>query len=480
MIFSSRSLRGIAVLDLFRAMLKEEWRLHSTLFGSINFALFPVFIVIISCASTLLLPLVSEELPEGTVLSVTVALFVVMGMMIGGFGLMGKEVMNRRLGHVSLLSFSARTLPFTERFIFINFVMKDIVYYFVFWILPFGAGFMVGAPFIGVSLSTALLLLLSVMLSFLTGLAVIFLLSVIYIRSRWVLFGVIITGIVVLATAWAVTGISPLLFFPPLVLFISFSPLVLTISLMVIIIPFIFAAAFLATDYHDTERYYPDRFTTLTTYLRRLPYPALITKDFLDLQRSGSGVGQTLFSFLLPLGIIWFFLSLLPSLFWEGERIISFALVMGIFSATMFTWITEFDSISSYGCLPIGIGQLITSKAVTYALLQFIPASLLVIVALATANGGFLPYAILVWLSLSLYCLAVTIYLMGLQPAAMLYNARVFIVYLILTGFPALALAGVAIINELFLLGSVLLLIPAWVLVLKARTKWGMRDFTGF
>jgi hypothetical protein len=461
-------------------MLKEEWRLHSTLFGGLSFALFPVFIFIISCASTLLLPIVHEELPVGSVLSVTVSLFVVMGMMIGGFGLLGKEVMNRRFGQASLLSYSARTLPFTERFIFFNFVIKDIVYYFFLWILPFGVGFIAASPFIGVSLSTALLLLLSITLSFLTGLAVIFLLSVIYIRSRWVLFVLLITGTALLIAGWAATGVNPFLFFPPLLVFTSFLPLVLALALLVIIIPFLLAIAFLVTDYHDTERYYPDLFTPVSSYLSRLPFPALTTKDFLDLHRSGSGIGQTLFSFLLPLGIIWFFLSLLPSLFWEGERIISFALVMGIFSATMFTWITEFDSISSYSCLPVGVGQLITSKTTTYALLQIIPAFFLVIVSLVTGNGGYLLYAIIVWGSLSFYCLAVTIYLMGLSPGIMLYDARVFITYLILTGFPTLALAGVAILNETFLLGAPLLLLPAWRLILKARSEWKRRDYSGF
>ena len=61
--------------ELFIAMMKEEWRLHSALFGSVSFALFPVLIGAISFMSAFLLPLIRETLPVGSVLSVTVAMF---------------------------------------------------------------------------------------------------------------------------------------------------------------------------------------------------------------------------------------------------------------------------------------------------------------------------------------------------------------------------------------------------------------------
>jgi hypothetical protein len=468
------------MLDLFYAMFKEEWRMHSTLFGSVSFALFPVLICAGSFMSSILLPLIRTALPVGSVLSVTVALFVVMGMMVGGFGLLGKEVMNRRFGHASLLSYSGRTLPLTERFIFLNFVIKDIVYYFILWILPFGAGFMAASPFIGVSLSGALLLLLSITLSFLTGLSAIFLLSVIYTRSRRGLGVVMVLGIAGWIGAWAVTGINPLLFFPPLLVFSAFSFPALALSLLIILISCLLAFGLFTTEYHDTERFYPDLFTPVSRRLGMFPLPALTAKDFLDLYRSGHGVGQTLFSFLLPLGIIWFFLSLLSSMLFEGGLIVFFALVTGIISATMFTWITEFDEISAYSCLPVGVAQLITSKAATYSVLQVIPAMLLTVVSLTTGNGRYLPFILVFWGSISLYALAVTIYLMGLSPSVMLYNAGVFFLYMIILGLPALFLAGTAAFDITFLLGAPILLLPAWWLFLKGRAKWDARDYTGF
>ena len=36
------------MLELFIDMVKEEWRVHSTMFGSLSFALFPVMIFLIA------------------------------------------------------------------------------------------------------------------------------------------------------------------------------------------------------------------------------------------------------------------------------------------------------------------------------------------------------------------------------------------------------------------------------------------------
>jgi hypothetical protein len=461
-------------------MLKEEWRLHSTLFGSISFALFPILIFAASAMSAILLPLIRTAIPGGSVLSVTVALFVVMGMMVGGFGLLGKEVMNRRFGHPSLLSYSGRTLPFTERFIFLNFVIKDVVYYFILWILPFGAGFIVASPFIGISVSGSLFFLLSITLSFLCGLSVIFLLSVIYTRSRLALGVLVVMGVIVWIVAWAATGINPLPFFPPLLVYAAFSPLVLALSLLLILIPCLLAFGLFTTEYHDTEKCYLDLFTPVSRNLRMFPEPALATKDFLDLYRSGNGIGHTIFSFLLPLGIIWFFLSLLSGMLFEGGLIIIFALITGIISSTMFTWITEFDTPGAYGCLPLGVARLVTSKAAIYSVLQVIPAILLIIVSLITGNGSYLLFVLVVWGSVSFYALGVTVYLMGLSPGVMLYNAKVFLIYLILLGMPTLLLAGIAASGIIFLMGAPLLLLPARQLYRKGQAKWDRQDYTGF
>jgi len=172
------------MFDLFTTMFKEEWRLHSTLFGSLNFALFPVLIFGIAFMGAFLLPFIRSVMDLSVLVFLMHGNFALLGIMVGSFGLMGKEIMNRRFGQASLIAYSARSLPVSEKRLFLNFVVKDIVYYFILWVLPFCMGFILAAPLLGMSLYYPLLTLLTLTLSFLTGLCAVFLLSAGYSRSR--------------------------------------------------------------------------------------------------------------------------------------------------------------------------------------------------------------------------------------------------------------------------------------------------------
>ena len=173
-------------------MVKEEWRVHSTMFGSLSFALFPVMIFGIAFMGSFLIPLMRTTLPAGNLTLIVHANYLMLGIMVGGFGLLGNEVMNRRFGQASLLAYSARSLPLSEKFIFPNFVIKDTVYYFFLWVLPFGFGYILASPFTGVPLAAALLLLLTLTLSFLFGLCGVFFLSAVYARSHLLLWLVLL------------------------------------------------------------------------------------------------------------------------------------------------------------------------------------------------------------------------------------------------------------------------------------------------
>ena len=128
-------------------------------------------------------PPVENKPSRGHLSLIIHANFLLLGFMVGAFGLLGGEVMTRRLGQASLLSYSARSLPLGERFIFANFVVKDTVYYFILWVFPFASGFMLASPFVGIPSSVPLLLTLTLTLSFLIGLSAIFFLSTVYVRS---------------------------------------------------------------------------------------------------------------------------------------------------------------------------------------------------------------------------------------------------------------------------------------------------------
>ena len=166
------------MFDIFKSMIKEEWRMHSNLFGNSGFALFPVFIFLFTFFVSLVLPVFREIFTDAQIALGMHYFFLLVGGMVGAFGLMGREFMNRRFGQASLIAYSSRTLPVSQRLIFVNFLVKDIVYYFVLYVLPFIAGFALAAELVPAGNfhlpGTLLTLLLTLSLSFMIGLSLVF------------------------------------------------------------------------------------------------------------------------------------------------------------------------------------------------------------------------------------------------------------------------------------------------------------------
>ncbi len=467
------------MFELFTAMLKEEWRVHSTMFGSLSFALFPILIFGIACMGTFLIPLVRKTFPLGNLAIIVHATYLMLGLMVGGFGMLGNEVMNRRFGQASFLAYSARSLPLSERYIFTNFVLKDTVYYFILWVFPFGLGYVFASPFIGTPLAGALFLLLTLTLSFLFGLCGVFFLSAVYAWSRPVL-GLFLLVIGAGFGGILSTGMNPALIFPPLLLHDNFSWTNLLLSCVVLAYLFISSLFLFNPESVGSEKKYRDRFTPLVQRFGSLPNPPLLAKDTIDLYRSGSLIGQTIFSFVVPLTVIWFFLSLMNQFFPPHGLLFLFTLTTGVIASTMYTWVTMFDTFGPYACLPVTVSTLISSKLTTFAVLQIIPAVFIAAVAVLSGETAYLIPAVVLGISVSFYAVGVMAWLCGLSPNVLVYDVKVLFVYLALVGIVVTIFATAAFLNPYYALTSLILALPAWLLVQKARIRWDAMDPEGF
>ncbi len=460
------------MFKLFTGMMKEEWRIHSTIFGSLSFALFPVMIFGIAFMGSFLLPLFRAVIPGADLATIIHALFLLLGIMVGAFGLIGQEAMNRRFGQASLLAYSAKSLPISEKEIFCTFVIKDTVYYFILWVLPFVGGFAIASPFIGIPLALPALLLVTLTLAFLTGLAGVFFLSTIYARSKTALgliLGLLLIGGLALYLG---AGINIALLFPPLMLFHAFSWGMFGLTCAAILILSAVAVLLFTAEYTDTTKRYVNAMAPLARKLSFFPYPPLAAKDLIDMRRSGSLIGQTIFSFLIPLGLLWFLLSVLTQLLPPGGVLLLFAILTGVIASTMYTWITSFDSYSTYTTLPVSVRMLLTSKMCSFTVLQIIPVALIIAVSLLSGGVLYLVPALAVCLSVSFFSLSVTIWLTGLAPSVLVYDAKVLLIYLFVLGIALIVLIALEFINPYYALLSVLLFLPAWLFIRESYVKW--------
>lgn len=467
------------MFDIFKSMIKEEWRMHSSLFGHSGFALFPVFIFLFTFFVSLVLPVFREIITDAQIALGMHYLFLLVGGMVGAFGLMGRELMNRRFGQASLIAYSSRVLPVSERFIFANFLGKDIVYYFVLYILPFVAGFALAAVFVpagnfGVP-STILTLLFTLSISFMIGISAVFFLSTVYAHSGKISLFCLFTASLLLLHISGNLSQDTLYALPSLSFFLVPSKNQLLLSGALVLAPSILSLIFLKIDFPQAQKSFSNSFSKLCRYLGTYRYAAFVAKDSLDLKRSEGGIGKVIFSFVLPLLLVWILLSALGRVIPALNTLTLFALVLGVLSSSMYNWLTEYDIFASYAFLPLKVSDMIKSKLNSYLILNLVPLVILALLALQKDPLSLIP-SLLLFLTISLYMVSVLVYLTGLSPSINLYNGKNFALYT-LSVMPLLMLNIIlSMFGTYYALVDLLLIPVALYLLGKGFRKWDRND----
>src|SRR4030066_1917259 len=171
-------------------MLKEEFRTHASYSGKQRFLTFPLFAVILAFFSGLTLERMTEQVSleqMGVFANLSSFLY---GLSVGAFGIMGREYLERRHGASNYLVAMPYLLPLSFRTTFIGIYLRDAVFYVLLMLAPATLGLALAAPIAGFHLSSIGLLFIAVLLSFLLGLSLSFLASVVYIRNVPVFLGI--------------------------------------------------------------------------------------------------------------------------------------------------------------------------------------------------------------------------------------------------------------------------------------------------
>ncbi len=447
--------------ELYAAMMREEWRIHSSLFPGSLFVLFPVMIFIFSVAGALLLPYVLAVIPAAWVILVAHYAFAFFGLNVGVFGLHGREIMNRRFGAASLIAYASRTLPVSDKGIFATFIAKDVTYYFLLFILPAALGLTVVAGWLGV------LAMLTLTLAFLMGLSFMFFISTVHARSK-ALFIVIAAAILIVLAARPGMMVS----FLPARVFAAPSVLLLAKSLAWIVVPSGIALLIPALEYTATARHYQNS-------LRDEPLARqLVRRDFIDLWRSKGGVARILFSLLVPLALIWMFIDWFVVFVPLISFMAMFAIFLGLFSTSIFTWITMYDTPSDYLFLPVPISEVVKAKMKTTLLINIISVAIFILAAIFR-DGAFFP-ALLSFAGVFLFVLAATVYLTGLTPNVMFFNVKVFLAYLAVVVPACIVVLVLSVFPYTYLFYAPVLIAGAYILYRKTLKRWDTRDILSF
>jgi len=465
---------------LFDAMVREEYRLHSQLFGGGRFAAFPLLITLLAAGIATLLSATGSSL-ESITLGMHGLAFL-FGLHTGTVAFVGRDAIDNLLGEVTMVVFSARTLPVSRERLLALFIVKDIGFYALFFLAPLTLG-LVPARLVssetvalGSIIGDSTLLWTTLIGMFVLGIGLT--IASIGLSSRGVpklLIGIALGGLALVAST---TNVELLAYTPYGVFLDQTLPRIAGAVAGVLGLFGLGVGTFRVTDDGDSR--------TVESALR--PLESLVgspvaAKTILDVRRSSGGVGKLLFSsgvlFVVTAGLI----DLVETITTVQPSVeLSFGAVLGLSGFTTYNWLTQADDVESYTIQPLTVGDVFRAKFRVFLGLGPLAGLVYYAIALAWQGARPLPAVVggLLLIGVACYIFGVTVLLSGLSPNEFLFDTVLFagfgvamvvpLVPILIVGF-VLAPVSTPLLGALAVAALLLTAIGFW-LYRRALPKW--------
>jgi hypothetical protein len=401
-------------------MIREEWRLHSELFGGRRFGAFPLLVGVLTALGTGLLAVTGT--PPESVLAGLHALVALFGLQVGTVGLVGRDALRDVLGDVTLLIFSARTLPLSMRRLLGVFLVKEVVYYAGLFVTPILAGFGLVAVTRGTAPAALALAWLTVTLSFTLGVTTSLALAGLASRNR------ASVGVALLATVIAVvaTGTDPVAL-TPYRLFEAPSLSTFTAA----VLPSLVLGAVGIAVFEPTEEDGDDgRHRRLDDLLIAVAPDGLTRRPLLAVARSAGSVWKVLFSMGVLFGVTALVLRQVTAATGIEPGVgIAFGTLLGLGGFTTYSWVTQFDDPREYLRYPVSYDDVFHGTLRAYLLLSFGAALVYLAVALAWYPLAEILLGVVIQPLVALYVFGVTATVTGLSPNELLFDTPRFVLF---------------------------------------------------
>jgi hypothetical protein len=475
-------------LRIFKAMMKEEWRLHQSLVGPLGSGLFPAIIFVFTAFLAVVAPLLLSRMPTATILLMLHAASVAYGLFVGNFGSIGEHVMTRRLGQVSMIMQMPQTHPVSFRQMMAAFYAKDAVFYLLYSYIPLTLGIGVAAPMAGASLTGVAMLGLTTFLAFMVGMGLSFTLSAVSVRSRLAGLALYAALASLIAMIHPLDMIGPCCLMPSLGYWASRDPHGIVVAAAASLMLASLGVALMKEKYETRQSRYGDSLLDVEGLLGFMgELSPLAAKEWIEVRRSGA-LGPVVFSFsghLLALYLMsWVFergvgVNL-------GFNVVFYSGFVGFMGVMTYSFITNLEHNEYLNVQPVSVDQVVKGKlAVYFTLTAGVTALYVVGLGVVKHQMGMVPLGLLLAAATSVYVVGVTSYLTGLWTNTMFFDARIILKFcaavvppmivaeiaaLLMPVMPATAYAVVAV--------SMLLLLVSVPILRGLERKWADTSFS--
>ena len=485
------------MVGLLRLMLREEYRVHTGYSGRLAFLAFPVIITVFSLA----IAVTSERLFAYTPISDAILLLhasvFLYGLSVGAFGFLGRQYLERTNGTRNYLIAMPGILPMRLRRTFLGMYVRDAIFYVGLLLAPATLGLIVSIPFTHFRITSIGVLFGAALLSFVLGMSLSFFVSILYMRNQ-ILFVISVAGVTSLFAAagttrtlplsWILPGLAAHKQLPPFPTNLNGAAQSILSGLGILVALVAGAVLLVPEQYEPRTVAAREKLPRLVGRLKRLRgYAPLLSKEFVDLQRSGT-YAKMFFSFVTPL----LFLSFTAWFVRYGLQVpvgfntVFYAGMVGFFGVILYNWLNNVDATDYLATLPVSVPQVIRAKLIAFLLLTtWVGVGFVGIIAWLNSDTRLLWLAIPIVLVTSVYIVVVTAYLTGLRTNSFLFDPGVLARFSVMSMLPdfGLTILSFTIDRDLRFAASAIALVLAilaattYMLLKGIDAKWRGTEF---
>ena len=467
---------------LFKAMMKEEWRLHQSLVGPLGSGLFPLMIFMFTAFLAVVTPSLLPQMPTATILLMLHAASVTYGLFVGNFGSIGEHVMTRRLGQVSMIMQMPQTYPVSFKQMMAVFYAKDAVFYLLYSYIPLTLGIGVAAPMAGVSLTDVVMLGITTFLTFMVGMGISFTLSAVSVRAKLAGLTLYVLLVGLIAMIYPLNIIGPECLMPSFSYWLSRKLHGLVVAAVVSLLFASLGVVFMK-EYFEVKhsRYRDDLIETINLLKFMGELSPLIAKEWIEVKRSGA-LGPVVFSFSGHLLAIY----LMSWVFEKGVgmnlgfNVVFYSGFVGFMGVMTYSFITNLEHNEYLNVQPVSVDQVIKGKLAIYFTLTAGVTTLYVIgLGVIKHQMWLVPIGLLLAAATSVYVVGVTSYLTGLWTNTMFFDAKIILRFsaavvppLIVAEIAALLMPVMVSATYVVIAVSMLLLLISLPVLRALSSKW--------